>query len=65
VCDLALGVLILAWPELSLTTLAVLVGIAFVIRGVLSVATGWQIRRAARLASADLPPPRPTGAVPA
>ena len=60
VCDLVLGVLILAWPELSLTTLAVFVGIAFVIRGLLAVALGFQIRRAAR-SQANLPPPEPTG----
>jgi uncharacterized membrane protein HdeD (DUF308 family) len=63
VCDLALGILILAWPELSLATLAVFVGIAFAVRGILAALLGWQIRRTAR--SADLPPPQPTGAVPA
>jgi uncharacterized membrane protein HdeD (DUF308 family) len=51
VADIVLGVLILALPELSLKTLAVLVGIAFVLRGLITVVTGFLLRRAARAAA--------------
>lgn len=44
--DLALGILILAWPGVSLATLAILVGIGFVIRGVVSIWVGWHLRHA-------------------
>jgi uncharacterized membrane protein HdeD (DUF308 family) len=46
VVDLALGGLILALPDESLGTLAVLIGIAFIVRGVLSVVRGIQLRKA-------------------
>jgi uncharacterized membrane protein HdeD (DUF308 family) len=42
--DLVLGVLILSLPKLSLATLAVLVGIGFIVRGVLALLTAWRIR---------------------
>jgi uncharacterized membrane protein HdeD (DUF308 family) len=42
--DLVLGILILAWPGVSLATLAILVGIGFVIRGVISIWVGWHLR---------------------
>jgi uncharacterized membrane protein HdeD (DUF308 family) len=45
--DVILGVLILALPKLSLATLAILVGISFVVRGVFSVVRGIGIRRTA------------------
>ena len=45
--DIALGGLILALPDVSLGTLALLIGISFVVRGVLSVWRGFQLRRAA------------------
>jgi uncharacterized membrane protein HdeD (DUF308 family) len=51
--DLALGILILSWPGISLATLAILVGIGFVIRGVVWIVAGWQLRRVD--ASAALP----------
>ena len=44
--DIVLGGLILALPDVSLGTLAILIGIAFVVRGVLSVVRGFQLRRA-------------------
>ena len=43
--DIALGGLILALPDVSLGTLAILIGIAFVVRGVISVWRGIQLRR--------------------
>jgi len=43
-CEIVLGVLILALPDLSLKTVAVLAGIGFVLRGALAVYTGWHLR---------------------
>lgn len=43
--DVVLGILILAWPKLSLGTLAVLTGIAFILRGGLLVVRGFELRR--------------------
>jgi uncharacterized membrane protein HdeD (DUF308 family) len=43
--DIVLGGLILALPDVTLTTLAVLVGIAFLVRGLLFVLRGLQLRR--------------------
>jgi uncharacterized membrane protein HdeD (DUF308 family) len=56
VADFILGVLILSWPELSLATLAVLVGIGFLLHGVITVVVGIRLRRAARPAPTDAPP---------
>ncbi|MDX6725893.1 MAG: hypothetical protein QOK49_698 [Baekduia sp.] len=42
--DIALGIGILALPELSLATVAVLVGVSFIVRGVLLVVAGWRLR---------------------
>lgn len=50
--DVILGVLILALPKLSLATLAVLVGIGFVVHGGVAVVRGWRLRRAAGQAQA-------------
>jgi uncharacterized membrane protein HdeD (DUF308 family) len=54
--DFILGILILSWPELSLATLAVFVGIGFVLHGVVAVVVGLRLRRAARPAPTDAPP---------
>jgi uncharacterized membrane protein HdeD (DUF308 family) len=48
--DVILAILILSWPKESLGTLAILTGIAFIIRGVLMVYHGVQVRRVAALA---------------
>jgi uncharacterized membrane protein HdeD (DUF308 family) len=48
VIDVAAGIIILAWPELSLATLAVIFGIVLVVRGLLLSYVGFQLRRAAR-----------------
>jgi uncharacterized membrane protein HdeD (DUF308 family) len=45
--DVVLGGLILALPELSLGTLAVLVGISFIVRGAVAIVRGLGLRRAA------------------
>lgn len=44
--DIVLGGFILALPDVSLGTLAVLIGIAFIVRGVVSVVRGVQLRKA-------------------
>jgi uncharacterized membrane protein HdeD (DUF308 family) len=48
-----LGILILALPKLSLGTLAILVGISFLVQGVFSVVRGIGLRRAARAVKAE------------
>src|SRR4051794_38312593 len=55
--DVVLGAVILAWPDLGLGTLAVLVGLSFLIRGFVAIARGFLLRRAVAAA--------PAGAVPA
>jgi uncharacterized membrane protein HdeD (DUF308 family) len=44
VADLALGGLILALPDVSLKTMAVLAGIAFIFRGVFAIVVGLRLR---------------------
>lgn len=44
--DIVLGICILSLPELSLATVAVLVGIGFIVRGALLVVAGWRLRGA-------------------
>ena len=41
--DLAAGIVILAWPDLGLATLAVIIGIVLIVRGILFIAAGWQL----------------------
>lgn len=55
--DLAAGAVILAWPDLGLATLAVIIGIGLIVRGVLFVAAGWQLRTLDPAAKTD-PGPR-------
>ena len=45
--DVIIAILILSWPKESLGTLAILTGIAFIIRGLLMVYRGIQVRRLA------------------
>jgi uncharacterized membrane protein HdeD (DUF308 family) len=42
--DVIAGTVILAWPDLSLSTLAVIIGIVLIIRGVFFIAAGWSVR---------------------
>ena len=37
--------IILAWPDLGLATFAVLVGIGMILRGLLFIYAGWEIRK--------------------
>lgn len=57
--DVILGLLILSWPKASVATVAVLVGVAFVIRGALMVWGGIQLRKGEVPEAA---PGRPSGA---
>ena len=43
--DVIAGIVILAWPDLSLSTLAVIIGIVLILRGLLFVYAGWQLRK--------------------
>jgi len=54
--DIVIGILILALPKISLTTLAVLIGIGFIIRGLVLIAGGWRLREE-RVASDPAPTP--------
>jgi len=45
--DIVIAILILSWPKESLGTLAILTGIAFIIRGLLMVYRGIQVHRLA------------------
>ena len=42
--DLVAGAVILAWPDLGLATVAVIIGIVLIMRGVLFIVAGWQLR---------------------
>jgi uncharacterized membrane protein HdeD (DUF308 family) len=46
--ELAVGILILSWPELGLSTFAVIVGIMLMVRGVLLIGVGWVLHGAGR-----------------
>jgi uncharacterized membrane protein HdeD (DUF308 family) len=45
VIDVIAGIVILSWPELTLSTLAVIIGIVLVIRGALLVYGAWHLLR--------------------
>ena len=51
--DLTAGGVILAWPDLGLTTLAVIIGIVLIVRGVLFIVAGWQLRTLDRAPETD------------
>ncbi len=42
--DLVAGIVILAWPGPSLKTLAVIIGIVLIVRGILWIVAGWMLR---------------------
>ncbi|MSX03244.1 MAG: hypothetical protein F2813_08830, partial [Actinobacteria bacterium] len=52
--DLAAGVIILAWPDLTLTAVAVIIGIVLIIRGLLMIAFGLQIKSAEKELASSL-----------
>jgi len=43
ILDLIAGIVILSWPGLGLSTLAVIIGIVLIFRGVLFIAAGWML----------------------
>jgi uncharacterized membrane protein HdeD (DUF308 family) len=44
--DIIAGIVILSWPSIGLATIAVIIGIALILRGILFIATGWMLHRA-------------------
>jgi uncharacterized membrane protein HdeD (DUF308 family) len=58
--DLAAGLVILAWPDLGLATLAVIIGIVLIMRGALFIAAGWQLHTLDRAVATN-----PSAAAPA
>src|SRR4051812_21632589 len=62
--DAGLGIALLAWPKLGLGTVAVLVGLGFIVRGAMLMFGGWRLRGVAHEpAEAGGPSPlRPTPA---
>jgi uncharacterized membrane protein HdeD (DUF308 family) len=51
--DLIAGIVILAWPEPSLKTIAIILGIVFIIRGAIYLWAGWQLRKIAKALPPD------------
>ena len=47
ILDVVAGIVILSWPGIGLTTLAVIIGIALILRGILWIAAGWALHRVA------------------
>ena len=45
ILDVIAGVVILSWPDLGLSTLAVIIGIVLIVRGALFIAAGWQLHK--------------------
>ena len=45
ILDLVAGALILAWPDLGLATVAVIIGIVLIMRGALFIVAGWQLHK--------------------
>jgi uncharacterized membrane protein HdeD (DUF308 family) len=46
ILDLIAGIVILSWPDLGLSTLAVIIGIVLILRGIFFIVSGWQLRAA-------------------
>jgi uncharacterized membrane protein HdeD (DUF308 family) len=53
ILDLIAGVVILSWPDLGLATLAVIIGIVLILRGVFFIVAGWELRKLAHDQSAS------------
>ena len=61
--DAGLGVALLVWPKLGLGTVAILVGLGFVVRGIMLMFGAWRLRGVAHaVAEVDPTPLRPTPA---
>ena len=51
ILDVIAGIVVLSWPDLGLSTLAVIIGIVLIARGALFVVAGWQLHKL----NSDLP----------
>jgi uncharacterized membrane protein HdeD (DUF308 family) len=54
ILDMIAGILILSWPSLGLSTLAVIIGIVLLLRGAVFIAAGWEMRRLGHAMDAEL-----------
>jgi uncharacterized membrane protein HdeD (DUF308 family) len=54
--DLALGILIVSWPEFGITTLAIVFGIVLIVRGLALVVLAFALRSVGRTLSSPEPP---------
>ena len=45
ILDVIAGIVILSWPDLGLSTLAVIIGIVLILRGGFFIVSGWQLRK--------------------
>ncbi len=54
ILDVIVGILVLSWPGIGLATLAVILGIALIVRGALFVMAGWELRRLGHRADGPL-----------
>ena len=45
ILDIVAGIVILAWPDLGLATIAVIIGIVLILRGLFFIVSGWQLRK--------------------
>jgi uncharacterized membrane protein HdeD (DUF308 family) len=52
--DLVAGIVILSWPGPSLATLAVIIGIVLILRGVLLIGVGWELHGLGREVDREL-----------
>ena len=54
ILDVIAGIVILSWPGPSLATLAVIIGIVLIFRGVLWIVAGWELRGLGREVDREL-----------
>ena len=45
ILDLFAGIVILSWPDLGLSTVAVIIGVVLIMRGALFIVAGWQLHK--------------------
>ena len=45
ILDLIAGIVILSWPDLSLSTLAVIIGIVLILRGIGFIVSAWALHK--------------------
>ena len=54
ILDFIAGVVILSWPGPSLATLAVIIGVVLILRGILWIIVGWELRGLGREVDSEL-----------